>query len=507
VTGTPGASRTPTRTRTPVAPPTATPAYWWTNNEKAPPGDWEYDMNPPTGTPVGTWTWPTVIPVMTAVSGQAYKIDGVNCYGACWPQGGVQHTLATTATQGIFSGHVYINNYNGNPGGGQRQFTPVLSVGQRWYNGYQAEITPWYVFLMPVDGGGYNTTYAGVYLWNGIEFGDRLTAIVTGTTAIAIETWHEFEIAWNYGNASDATSYVTMTWDGVTTVVSATIGSWGGTARIVGVQSVSAGSYGAYYYGDKPRVTLDDFYAIEGSLVVPPTPTPVPTATPVATRTPTQTPTATRTPTRTRTPQSTATTRPTQTPVPVGTVWPVEELACPVLAVTLDGSLAEWGAVTPYVLTQDAAQQVWPAGPPPAPLELAGKFWCAHAGAYIYFAGYITDTTVISPTGSVANGDAARIAIDGWADGLLRFLLDDHDLFVGSDGQVWDFEVYPRHADAATAKNAVGWQFEVRVLAADLEAPTTVGSVIGLTFGVQDSIGAERWAWILTSIKLAGRLE
>jgi hypothetical protein len=125
----------------------------------------------------------------------------------------------------------------------------------------------------------------------------------------------------------------------------------------------------------------------------------------------------------------------------------------------------------------------------------------------LYFSGTITDTTIVSPTGTLANGDAVRIAVDGWGDGLFRFLLDDHDVLVGSDGTVRDFEVYAIAATAVTSPTVGGWQFEVSIPAASFDATIAVDGFIGLIFGIQDNTGSSTWTNILTGAKLAGRFE
>ncbi|MFA6204565.1 MAG: spherulation-specific family 4 protein, partial [Gallionella sp.] len=99
---------------------------------------------------------------------------------------------------------------------------------------------------------------------------------------------------------------------------------------------------------------------------------------------------------------------PTPAPVPPSADWP--DLNCPSQITTVDGNLAEWAAVVPYTLTTTTAAQVWPST---VPVTLTGLFRCAYSGTMLYFSGTITDTTIVSPTGTLANGDAVRIAVDG----------------------------------------------------------------------------------------------
>jgi hypothetical protein len=195
---------------------------------------------------------------------------------------------------------------------------------------------------------------------------------------------------------------------------------------------------------------------------------------------------------------------PTPAPVPMAPLWP--ELACPALAVTVDGATTEWSAVVPYTLTLATAGYSWPITPT-VPAGLTGVYRCAHSGALLYLSGVITDATVVSPTGTLENGDAARVVLDGLADGDFRHLLDDHDVLIGSNGAVRDFEFYPIGATAVVSATASGWQWELSIPLATLEASTATGAVVGLTFGYHDSEGGATWAHVLTGEKRAGRLE
>ncbi|MCX6786850.1 MAG: hypothetical protein NTU85_03515 [Candidatus Kaiserbacteria bacterium] len=451
-TATTAASRTPTPTGTPYTTPT--PAYWWDSMEGTPPGNWAYWQPPVTGTPTPYYYWPTVVvDAVDHVDGaQSYRVSGLNCVGTgCAPKGGLTHPLSTPQPVGLFETSWYVHTWN--DWFGQTQFAPIEGWGLK--NASLERL--WWVDANEVSNG-----LATLYLEN-VCSGVPSAAL----GAVGLDTWYTTQVAWSLGLGINDQTNITATFGiaGQPISTTATISCTNSqAATIYGITEVRAGVFDNYNYtmSTRPDVSIDDAWLVEDSLT---TPTPAPTVVPAT--------------------------------------WP--ELACPNLAVALDGSLGEWAAVTPQTVISTTAVYTWPLTP--TVTSLGGDFRCAHNGANIFFAGTITDTAVISPTGSVENGDAARVAVDGWADGLMRFLLDDHDLLVGSDGRVVDFGVYPILAMAVTTVTASGWQFEMSAPLASFEAGTAAGTVVGLTFGINDSVGGSTWAHVVTGGKVAGRLE
>jgi hypothetical protein len=244
------------------------------------------------------------------------------------------------------------------------------------------------------------------------------------------------------------------------------------------------------------------------------------TITPVATLTPSATPTATATP-----------------------AWPVQN--CPVLAVVVDGSLAEWAAVTPVTLNVTNAAEViiapdvratWtpvptstpkagtgtptvtPAPtstprptstPAPAVTDLDGTFYCAHDGAgTLYLAGNVRDFYIKIPDSLPSNGDATEITLDMNADGFRMPRVDDHSVTVDPAGYVRDFIVYPFGATAVAIQyltlpaNYWSWRWEIAIpAAAHGRASLDTGDYIGLVWGYYDSWGNATWDYRLTSAK------
>jgi subtilisin-like proprotein convertase family protein len=262
--------------------------------------------------------------------------------------------------------------------------------------------------------------------------------------------------------------------------------------------------------------------------------TPTPTPTNAATLTPSPTPTPTLTPWPTLTPRFTPSPTPTATLTPN---WPVQN--CPQLAVTLDGSLTEWAAVTPVALNVGAAAEVliapslratWTpvptatpktgAGtatvtprptattrptstPAPAVADFAGLLYCAHDGAgTLYLAGELTDSQIVNPVGLLINGDAAEISLDMYADNFRQPGRDDHVITIAPNGRTADFAIYPLGATAATGAAAGLWRFELALPATTHgRAGLDTGDVIGGTWGYYDSRGGASWAYRLTAAK------
>jgi len=284
-------------------------------------------------------------------------------------------------------------------------------------------------------------------------------------------------------------------------------------------QTVNVGSGWKRIYSPSGQVTHNNGAAVSGNLTIPamnafvllrgeaptptpfwtatPTPTPTdtptvtptwtpggPTATPTPTPTPTSSPTATRTPTVTPTHTPTASATETATPTP-------EPAACGNLAITVDGSLADWLAIaTPMYLNASNAAYLMPAATPSA-ADLSGAFWVSCSGNDIIIAGVITDTVIINPPGALLTvGDAAQIMIDGRADGIVRPGQDDHDLFVDPLGRLLD---YNRPVPGATVVARVtpgsNWRFEMSVPIAHLWVGLRAGSTMGLRFGLFDNDG------------------
>jgi len=209
---------------------------------------------------------------------------------------------------------------------------------------------------------------------------------------------------------------------------------------------------------------------------------PAPTA--VATRTPTPTPTTgAALPTSTPTPTPTATPTRTPTPTPTPTRTP---LPCPTLAVTMDGSLAEWTSRPSQALSAANAQYINPLATPSA-ADLSGRMWLACNGANLVMAGIITDTVILEPAGDLYNGDAAEISVDGLADGIVRPLQDDHDLFVSPGGQLRDYQyAVPGATVVARSTPGSNWRFELSVPLSYIWTTLASGGNIDTVLGLWD---------------------
>lgn len=208
-----------------------------------------------------------------------------------------------------------------------------------------------------------------------------------------------------------------------------------------------------------------------------PTPTPTPTGTP-----PTATPTPTSTPTRTPTPTIT----PTPTGVPAPTATPTNTpLPCPTIAVTVDGSLAEWSGRPSQSLSASNAQYIYPAATPSA-ADLSAKVWIACSGANLMMAGVITDSVVLQPEGDLANGDAIEMLIDGLADDISRPGQDDHDLFVAPDGKALDYARPLLATVVARTTPGSNWRFEMSVPLSVIWTTLGSGDDIKITLGLWD---------------------
>lgn len=216
------------------------------------------------------------------------------------------------------------------------------------------------------------------------------------------------------------------------------------------------------------------------------TPTPVPTYTPTPTPTgaaPTNTPTRTPTPTPTHTATPTAT--PTAIPTATATATPVA-MACPILPVTVDGSLAEWVAttITPRAMNATNARYVVPAATP-AGADLSGLYWSACSGNELMIAAVITDSVIMEPGADLTIGDAMELIIDGLNDGIVRPLQDDHDLFIGPASRYPIDYNRPMAGATVVARQTPGsnWRYEMRIPLVSIWAdvfPSNIGLVWGL---------------------------
>lgn len=202
---------------------------------------------------------------------------------------------------------------------------------------------------------------------------------------------------------------------------------------------------------------------------------------------------------------------PTITPSPTSTPN-LLALVCQTLAVTVDGSLAEWSAVTPVALDASAARYVAPPSPTPTasptpggntptpqPIsaDISGSFACAWSGSNLYVSGVITDDSVNVPVGAYRNGDSALVALDGRGDGYNRLRQDDHDLYIPAPGagitgtvRVLDYGNIPIAVTTVYSDTASGWQFEMLIPAGVHNAGTLSASKFVIyTFGLYDNDG------------------
>lgn len=360
----------------------------------------------------------------------------------------------------------------------------------------------------------------------------------------------------------------TASWGVASASMANTVGTTHGSAFLI----ITAGTselYVAEVAADvQDEVTVTPTWSPAPTLTPTLTPTPTTTATPTTTPTPSYTPTPTATataevlitPTVTRTPTITPT--PSLTPVvsPSPTQTPAwTEQGCPTAAITVDGAVGDWSAITGFTLDVSSATYIQPGTPAPTAtrtptrtpyppgtgtptatstatrtptitpattwtvtptatptltrtpnpnaVDFTATFRCAHAGTTLYFSGVIADDVITVPSGSLSFGDAVEIGLDGLADGALRIRLDDHDLFVDPGGRVRDYDVYPVLGTVATSRITGGWQFEIALPQALLETTLDVGRQIGITWGYVDNDGGAGWDHVLTAPKRSGRMQ
>ena len=133
----------------------------------------------------------------------------------------------------------------------------------------------------------------------------------------------------------------------------------------------------------------------------------------------------------------------------------------------------------------------------------AGTFYCAHHNDVLYIGGTITDA--VKTFLSLGEGDSVRVTLDGKADGENRLRVDDRDLWLGYDGRLRDFAIYPDSTITSAITDTVGgWSFEIGIPKADLDLlDIAAGDTIGATFAIIDNDGATTWSNILVSQKWA----
>jgi hypothetical protein len=219
--------------------------------------------------------------------------------------------------------------------------------------------------------------------------------------------------------------------------------------------------------------------------------------------TPTPTPTGTRTPTPTYTPTATMTGAPTTTP----TAYSTPQI-CPTMAVSADGILSEWGAVTPVAVNGTPGAYAYVIGTPAAN---GGRFWCAHDGTNLFIAGEITDATVKDADYDLYQGDAVELALDGWADGWNAPGWDDRVLIFDTQDRVYDFVSRPVSVTVSSGAASPGWLFEAMIPAnvwRDPDGATTTGQQVGMVYSLvnRDDTG-DWWDDLRTSFLYALRLQ
>lgn len=294
------------------------------------------------------------------------------------------------------------------------------------------------------------------------HYGDTLGLSLTldyldiGTSALKIYTWRGSSLAWDTETIARGNTglWQRHTWQVTDAVIE----------NGIPIPDIGESFIGIYGGDTEPTYVGDLAFAVTDSSTPTPTPTPTGTLTPSATPTATTTATPTATPTAAFTPQ-----------------------ACPSVAVTVDGTLTEWGAVTPVVVSGTPGAYSYSNDMDGTPSAVSGAFYCAHDGDHLFIAGEITDGTVRTAPYGLEAGDAVTVAIDGYADGMQAPGYDDHSLTVGTTGRVYDYMIYSADVTASAAIASPGWRFELRVPAAlvqDKDDLLTIGQQIGLTYTI-----------------------
>ena len=196
-----------------------------------------------------------------------------------------------------------------------------------------------------------------------------------------------------------------------------------------------------------------------------PTPTPAgatPTKTTTATTTETSTPTSTPTP-----PPPTPTSSATATATPTATQQPTQALTCGALAASfvLDGELTEWTGLSLLGLSAGNADYLNPPDPTPTASDLAATLFCGWQTDALVLAGVIQDNIIVRDSGAqIWLDDSIELGIDGLADRLFKYMEDDHQITLASDGTLTDFgESAVPDASRAVRMVTGGWQFELRL--------------------------------------------
>lgn len=101
-------------------------------------------------------------------------------------------------------------------------------------------------------------------------------------------------------------------------------------------------------------------------------------------------------------------------------------------------------------------------------------------------AGTIYDEELYLPTGDLTNGDAFEISIDALHDGINRPGQDDHDIFIGADGRVLDYNAPVPATIAVSSNPGSSWSFEVAIPLTEIWPPLTSGDDIDAINGLWD---------------------
>ena len=156
------------------------------------------------------------------------------------------------------------------------------------------------------------------------------------------------------------------------------------------------------------------------------------------------------------------------------------------LAITVDGSLADWNGRTSATLTAAQAEYLRPAATPAA-ANLSSRLWTACSGDYMLIAGIITDTAIYSPGDfPLYVGDSAEVQIDGLADGIVRPGQDDHDVFIGQNSTIKDYGIPMVATVIARTTPSSNWRYEVAIPLSELWGTLGAGSEISTTLSLYD---------------------
>ena len=265
-----------------------------------------------------------------------------------------------------------------------------------------------------------------------------------------------------------------------------------------------------------------------------------PTVAPLSwTVTPSVTPTYTPSPTATTAATPTNTRSPTPSPTATKTSTPYPTLVCPTMAVTPDGDLTEWAAMTPMVLNASSAAYIAPpnwtptptltptpsntpyggstytptptvTGTPPTATPTTAAtatpdaivwLYCAYpTSGYLALAGAVTDYDVYTPTNDLEFGDTYEVGIDSLADYLVRIYKDDRDFWISPDNRILDYSRPISVPFAAVVTSAHSWRWEALLPTSLLQSGAlTAGKIIGLIVGYYDRDSADARRYYFTS--------